>query len=116
MSDLDEDFYNRADAHIHLSNDQMKEGVPRGKVSASNMYATARFNAWTSACGWDDAEAFKASKEETVAYFVDQYRKMLEHNFDDYAGNFERYMGGVEDGDASSVRRDGRVESSDRSS
>ena len=45
VADIDKDFYNRADAVIHLANDQLSE-TPRGKVSASCMYATSRFNAW----------------------------------------------------------------------
>jgi hypothetical protein len=31
-------------------------------------------------------------KAETIAYFVEEYSKMLTENFDDYAENFERYM------------------------
>lgn len=38
--DLDPNFYNRADAHIDLSNSQLADINP-GKVSASMMYATA---------------------------------------------------------------------------
>ncbi len=89
--DVDDAFYERADAHIHLSNDQLS-GVSRGKVSASTMYALARFNAWVTACGFDSADEFKASREETLDYFTTQYRKMLEENLDDYAENFNKYM------------------------
>jgi Protein of unknown function (DUF3144) len=87
----DDDFYESADAHIHLSNDQAKE-VDRGKVSASMLYGTARFNAWVNACGFDDAAGMRASKEETLKYFVAEYSKMLEENLDDYIENFDRYM------------------------
>ena len=45
MADLDDKCYERADAHITLSNDQLSD-IGRGKVSASMMYAVARFNAW----------------------------------------------------------------------
>lgn len=45
MQEVDDEFYQRADAHIHLSNDQISETIGAGKVSASTMYATARFNA-----------------------------------------------------------------------
>ena len=89
--DVDPEFYERADAHIHLSNDQL-EKVSRGKVSASMMYSVARFNAWVSACGFDSAAQMREKKKETIAYFVEQYSKMLEENFDDYANNFDRYM------------------------
>lgn len=91
VEDIDKDFYNRADAVIHLANDQLA-GAGRGKVSASCMYATARFNAWVTACGHESATGLAASKEETLEYFTRQYRAMLEENLDDYIGNFAAYM------------------------
>jgi len=93
---VDDEFYARADAHIHLSNDQISENVGKGKVSASNMYATARFNAWVSACGWHSGQELADAKQESLEYFVTEYRKMLEENFDDYIENFESYMRPVE--------------------
>lgn len=89
--DVDTNFYERADAHIHLSNEQCGD-IGRGKVSASMMYATARFNAWVSACGFDSGKEMSAARAETVEYFVEQYRKMLEENLDDYAKHFSKYM------------------------
>lgn len=92
MSDeVDDKFYDRADAHIHLSNSQ-RDDISRGKVSASMMYATARFNAWVSACGPDSGDEMAAKKDEVVDYFVTQYRSMLEENLDDYIKNFDSYM------------------------
>ena len=91
MADVDEQFYDRADAHIHLSNAQLREST-MGKVSASMMYATARFNAWVSACGFTNAEQMKAEREATLQYFCEQYRKMLEDNLDDYIAHHARYM------------------------
>ncbi|MEO0869470.1 MAG: DUF3144 domain-containing protein [Cyanobacteria bacterium J06642_11] len=32
------------------------------------------------------------SKQETMEYFVTEYRKMLEENLDDYIENFNQYM------------------------
>jgi len=92
MSDTDDDFYTRADAHIHLSNDQLSEAATRGKVSASMMYATARFNAWITACGHANAEEMTDARAETLDYFVAEYRKMLAEHLDDYTRNFDRYM------------------------
>lgn len=92
MSNTDDDFYPRADAHIHLSNDQISDTATRGKVSASMMYATARFNAWITACGWNSGEAMGAAREETIDYFLTEYRKMLEENLDDYITHFDDYM------------------------
>jgi hypothetical protein len=92
MKDVDDDFYERADSHIRLSNEQLGVEKGRGKVSASMMYATARFNAWTSACGFSSAEEMGGAREQTIAYFVEQYRLMLEENLDDYISNFGSYM------------------------
>ncbi len=89
--DPDDGFFDRADQHIHLSNDHLK-AVSRGKASASMMYATARFNAWVTACGFGDAAEMKSARTETIHYFLTQYQKMLEENFDDYIENFEQYM------------------------
>lgn len=87
----DEAFYNRADAVIHLANAQL-DAAPRGKVSASCMYGTARFNAWITACGFSTAPELAEAREETVEYFVKQYRAMLEEHIDDYIENFSAYM------------------------
>ena len=93
MNDVDDKFYERADAHIHLSNDQITEEVGRGKVSSSTMYSTARVNAWVSACSCDNREEMISDKEEMLEYFVSEYRKMLNENLDDYIENFNDYMG-----------------------
>lgn len=94
--DTDPQFYERADAHINLSNDQISDDVGRGKVSASMLYATSRFNAWVSATGFNSSEAMKAGREEALGFFTAQYRLMLEENFDDYAANFQQYMANPE--------------------
>lgn len=88
MQEVDDEFYERADEHINLSNSQVSESIGRGKVSASFMYSVARFNAWISACGWSNSQEMAESKKETIEYFVNEYRKMLEENFDDYIDNF----------------------------
>ena len=88
----DEGFYDRADAHIHLSNDQLKAVDSEGKVSASMLYGTARFNAWVSALGFSSGEQMAEAREQTLAYFTEQYRLMLEDNLDDYIKHFARHM------------------------
>lgn len=90
-SDVDPRFYDRADAHIELSNQQIGAST-RGEVSASMLYAVARFNAWVCACGFESGAQMREKKGEMLAYFVEQYAKMLEENFDDYAEHFAGYM------------------------
>lgn len=91
-NDTDEKFYARSDAHIHLSNEQLADAA-RGKVSASMMFATSRFNAWVSAQGFQSGEDMASKRDEAVAYFTNQFKLMLEENMDNYIANFDSYMG-----------------------
>ena len=88
---VDDDFYNRADAVIHLANRQC-EVIGKGKVSASLMYATARFGAWLTASGFGSAAEMKVGKNEAIEYLLNQYRAMLEENLAEYIENFDSYM------------------------
>jgi hypothetical protein len=94
MRDIDSAFLHRADAHVDLSNQQLPGANDDvGLVSASMMYATARFNAFWSAGTCSSREHFDAVREEVLEYLCKQYRLMLEDHLDDCAANFERYMG-----------------------
>ena len=88
----DKGFFKRADAHIFLSNDQINEDCDAGKVSASFMYATARFNAWICARGFETAGEMLNSKEQMMEYFVKEYTNMLEQNLNEYIENFDAHM------------------------
>lgn len=94
--EVDDKFYDRADAHINLSNEQLKE-IGLIKVNDSMMYSVVRFNAWVSASGFDSAEEMSASKDEIIEYFSIQYRKMLVENVDNYIANFDKFMGITKD-------------------
>ncbi len=92
---LDDAFYARADAHIHLANDQL-EKASREMVNASMLFAAARFSAFMSAGGFASGEAMAAKRDETVEYFVAGFRQMLEGNVDAYIRNFDAYVQGKE--------------------
>jgi hypothetical protein len=92
MAESDDTFIERADAHIFLSNEQIAQGASAGNVSASNMYATARFNAWMSATSCENQADLMAGREEISKYFVAEYKKMLEENLYNYIKNFDEYM------------------------
>lgn len=94
QDEQDEDFYNRADAHIRLSNEQCDE-AGRGRVSASMLYASARFNAWLSAIQAGSQAQMQQDKEQIVGYFVTQYTAMLVENLDDYIENYAAYLQGT---------------------
>lgn len=91
MSQTDDKFFERADAHINLANDQLSNSNI-GKVSASMMYSVARFNAWFSACGFENSKEMHNAKEETINYFVAEYKSMLQENIEDYINNFDNFM------------------------
>lgn len=92
----DQDFFNRADAIIELTNSHIADSS-RGKASASLMYANARFSAWVSACGCRNVEELVAARQQAVDYFVEEFRLMLEENLTDYVENFSLYMTGKQD-------------------
>jgi len=69
-------FMDRADRFLAVANGLTGE-VPLGQISAAMMFATARFNAFVAqAKGLEPGEV----DAETVAYFRDQYEKMLREN------------------------------------
>ena len=90
-SDVDKEFFERADAYITVANEQAAN-VGRGKVSASMMFATARFNAWVSASGTESRDELASVRQEALEYFVNEYRQMLEENLDEYIEHFDDYM------------------------
>ncbi len=91
MVDDNQELFDRADAFINLANEKLTEVSP-GQVSAALNYASARFCAWLSASGFATAEEMTASREETIAYFVEAFRGSLEIHMDEYIDNFSQYM------------------------
>ncbi len=86
----DDEFFQRADAHLRVAGRHLGE-VSEGHVSASLMYACARFNAWVSASRRETPAELKLAYGETIEYFIGEYRKMLVKNLDDYVDNFAKY-------------------------
>jgi len=89
---IDGNFYKRADAHIALSNSHINEQTPPADATNSLMFASSRFNAWITAMGFKNAEEMKAEKDEVVDFFTNQYKHMLEENFNNYVENFEQFI------------------------
>lgn len=90
---IDAQFWERADAVIKLAN-QQGTVIENSKVSASLLYAAARFNAFNTAASYSDGATLKQDKEEALDYFTKEYRKMLSENLDDYIDNFAAYIKG----------------------
>lgn len=97
MTDQNQDederaFFDRADSFIRLANDHC-DRVEAGRVSASFMFALARFNAFVCAGTCKSAEEMKGDRKRALDYFTAQFRKMLGDNFDDYVEHFDQYTG-----------------------
>jgi hypothetical protein len=84
------EFWARADEVIDIANKQCDESTS-GKVSASLLYAAARFSSYSVASSAKDVEEMKINKEGAIKYFSDQFEKMLIENIDDYVKNFDSY-------------------------
>ena len=87
----DKEFFELADSFIALANKHSKNAVP-GKVSATFLYAAARFNTFLVASNSSSKEEFSSGKESAINYFMDEYKKMLEEHFTDYITNYDSYI------------------------
>lgn len=84
------EFWERADQIIALANEQCEQS--RGnEVATSLLYAAARFNAFLVASKTNDVVKMQQEKDDAVAFFTEQYRRMLTDNFNDYIANFDKY-------------------------
>ncbi|MBB5366827.1 MULTISPECIES: DUF3144 domain-containing protein [unclassified Janthinobacterium] len=84
------EFWERADQIIAVANQQC-EHSNGGEVATSLLYAAARFNAFLVASKTNDPVKMQQEKEEAVAFFTEQYKRMLNDNFNDYIANFAKY-------------------------
>lgn len=92
MSDTDKAFFQRASELIELANKQNQNTeVQTGEVSASFMYALARYNAWFGSTGFAIKEQMQSKKQEMMDYYMERYKEMLEGSMDDYIENFDHY-------------------------
>ncbi len=91
MSDVQRDkpFYDMADAYISLANTQLNQTKP-SRVSAAALFAAARFNAFVIAAAAENKAQLIAEKEAAIAYFMDQYEKMLRENIDEHLARYDQ--------------------------
>jgi len=85
MSDIprDKEFYELADAHIALANTRMGKVKP-AKVSATLLFAAARFNAFVISASAENKAQMLLDKESAIAYFMQEYEKNLRENIDEH--------------------------------
>jgi hypothetical protein len=94
MSDVQRDkpFYDMADAYIALANTQLNDTKP-SRVSAAALFAAARFNAFVIAAAAENKAQLIAEKEAAIAYFMDQYEKMLRENIEEHLARYDQQPG-----------------------
>ncbi len=89
MAERNDGFLKRADEHINLANEQLNEDITQGEVSASLLYAAARFNAWMAATSFDNAEDMALEKAKIIEYFLGQYELALKEHIDFHVQNYD---------------------------
>lgn len=91
MSDVqrDKQFFDMADSFIQLANTHLNESKP-SRVSASALFAASRFNAFVISAAAGSKEQLIAEKEAAIAYFLDQYEKMLRENIDEHLARYDQ--------------------------
>ena len=67
-TDKDKEFYELADAYIALANKQGKNNIDQGKISATFLYAAARFNIFLVASGSASADDFASKKGKGIRF------------------------------------------------
>lgn len=90
MSEIprDKEFYEMADAHIALANTRMGKVKP-AKVSATLLFAAARFNAFVISASAENKAQMLLDKESAIAYFLQEYEKNLRENIDEHLARHE---------------------------
>ena len=89
--EFDKQFWQRADQFINLANQQSQEVSP-GEVSASMLFATARYNAFIAAATAQNIDELKKNKEEAIRYFANQYYEMFTENIEDWIENYQKHI------------------------
>jgi hypothetical protein len=94
MSNIDNDtkFREMADAFIAEAN-KLSKNENLAMVSASFLYAAARFNIFLVAASSGSANEFESKKENSLNALMAEFKKMLEDHFENYKENFEKNLG-----------------------
>ncbi len=89
MSDIKRDkaFWDMADSFIQLANTHL-DGEKPSRVSASALFAAARFNAFVIAAAAGSKEQLIVEKEAAITYFMNQYESMLRENLDEHMARY----------------------------
>lgn len=82
------DFFDMADALIKKGNELLTNHDP-SQVSASMLYAAARYNSFAYSLSFDSVEKFRSEKHAIMNDLTEQYRAMLNENLEYYIKQVE---------------------------
>ncbi len=90
MSDIPRDkaFYDLADAHIRVANEQMGHCKP-SLASAAMLFAASRFNAFVIMAASENKADMLTQKEAAIAYFLSEYETYLRENIDEHLKRYD---------------------------
>ncbi len=88
----DKMFYDLADAHIGVANEQMGQVKP-SLASAAMLFAASRFNAFVIMAASANKGEMLAQKEAAIAYFLNEYETYLRENIDEHLARYEDQAG-----------------------
>lgn len=89
----DERIFDLADQLVAQANMATDQGLSPGEVHQALMYASARYGAFIVAASSESKADFKEDKLEARNFYLDQFRQLLNDNFDDYLHHYEHYLG-----------------------
>jgi len=86
--EADKAFIKMADHFIDQANQQCNKNDHQ-LVNASLLYASARFSAFITASLSESKENFEAGTDEAIAFYVEEFEKMLKEHMRQYKSTFD---------------------------
>lgn len=77
---------------IDEANESTEKGLDPGSAHQAIMYAAARYGAFVVAASSESRDDFKQDEQDARKFYMDQFRRLLLENFDDYRDNFKNYL------------------------
>ena len=85
-------IWNLIEQLIEQVNIATDEGLEPGEAHQALMYAAARYGAFVVAAASESKEEFAQDVDDAKKFYLDQFRRLLLDNFDDYQENFKSYL------------------------
>ncbi len=82
------------DQVIESANNATEQGLQPGEAHQALMYAAARYGAFIIAATSETRADFEQDEQNARKFYMDQFRRLLLDNFDEYRENFGDYLDG----------------------